>query len=124
MLIVCEIGMNCKIEMIRGKILYLINNDFLEFFDFLCLIKDLNLVSIVDDRQLFIGVKRDIGNDKIVRLRIVFDLINICIDFKESDYLYVVGYIIYKVLDCEVNGNYEEVFSLYKICVGVLLSGV
>lgn len=54
----------------------------------------------------------------------MFDLVNIYIDFKESDYLYVVGYIIYKVLECEVNGKYEEVFSLYKICVGLFLSGV
>lgn len=124
MSIVCETGMNCKTEMICDKTSHSINNDPLEPSDSSCSTKDSNSASTVDDRQSFIGVKRDIGNNKIVRPRTVSDLTNICIDPKESDYLYAAGHTIHKALDCEVNGNYEEAFSLYKTCVGVLLSGV
>lgn len=124
MSIVCETGMNCKTEMIRGKTSHSTNNDPLEPSDSSCSTKDSNSASTVDDRQSFIGVKRDTGNNKIVRPRTVSDLTNICIDPKESDYLYAAGHTIHKALDCEVNGNYEEAFSLYKTCVGVLLSGV
>ena len=53
-----------------------------------------------------------------------YDLSLICVDATEQDYLYAAARIIQKALDCEVEGFYEEAFSLYKSCVGLLLSGV
>lgn len=61
---------------------------------------------------------------RVMHQRTISDLANIYIDPKESDYLYAAGHTIHKALDCEVNGKYEEAFSLYKTCVGLLLSGV
>lgn len=122
--VVCETGINCKTEMIPGSTSHS-NNDVLpESSDSSWSPKDSNSAGTVNYRQSFTSVKRDAGNKKVVRQRTVSDLTNICIDPKESDYLYAAGHTIHKALDCEVSGNYEEAFSLYKTCVGLLLSGV
>lgn len=60
----------------------------------------------------------------ITHQKTISDLGNILIDPKESDYLYAAGHTIHQALDYEVNGKYEEAFSLYRSCVGLLLSGV
>ena len=75
-----------------------------------------------EDKQSFTS-SGDSGK-VVTRQRTISDLGNIFIDPKESDYLYAAGHTIHKALDCEVNGSYEEAFSLYKSCVGLLLSGV
>ena len=74
------------------------------------------------DKQSFTS-SSDAGK-AVTQRRPIYDLGNIFIDCKESDYLYMAGHTIHKALDCEVSGRYEEAFSLYKTCVGLLLSGV
>ena len=85
-------------------------------------LKDSSSVDTTDDKQSFTS-SSDSGKG-VTRQRTVSDLANIYIDPKESDYLYAAGHTIHKALDCEVNGKYGEAFSLYKTCVGLLLSGV
>ena len=84
--------------------------------------KDSSSVDTTEDKQSFTS-SSDSGKG-VIRQRTVSDLANICIDPKESDYLYAAGHTIHRALDCEVNGKYGEAFSLYKTCVGLLLSGV
>lgn len=74
------------------------------------------------DKQSFTS-SSDSGRAATQR-RPIYDLGNIFIDCKESDYLYMAGHTIHKALDSEVSGRYEEAFSLYKTCVSLLLSGV
>ena len=85
-------------------------------------LKDSSFVSTTEDKQSFTS-SSDSAKD-MSRQRTISDLGNIYIDPKESDYLYAAGHTIHKALDCEVNGRYEEAFSLYKSCVSLLLSGV
>lgn len=85
-------------------------------------LKDSISVGTAEDKQSFTS-SSDSGK-VVTRQRTISDLGNIFIDRKESDYLYVAGHTIHKALECEVNGRYEEAFSLYKTCVGGLLSGV
>lgn len=85
-------------------------------------LKDSSSVDTTEDKQSFTS-SSDSGKG-VTRQRTVSDLANIYIDPKESDYLYAAGHTIHKALDCEVNGKYGEAFSLYKTCVGLLLSGV
>ena len=85
-------------------------------------LKDSNSVGTLEDKQSFTSLS-DSGK-VVTQQRTISDFGNIYIDPKESDYLYAAGHTIHKALDCEVNGRYEEAFSLYKTCVGLLLSGV
>ncbi|XP_068683984.1 ribosomal protein S6 kinase-like 1 isoform X2 [Montipora foliosa] len=85
-------------------------------------LEDPNLVSATEDEQSFSSASGLVKGT--TRQRTISDLGNIYIDSKESDYLYAAGHTIHQALDHEVNGRYEEAFSLYKSCVGVLLSGV
>ena len=85
-------------------------------------LKDSSSVGMTEDKQSFTS-SSDSGK-RVTRQRTLSDLANIYIDPKESDYLYAAGHTIHKALECEVNGKYEEAFSLYKTCVGLLLSGV
>ena len=85
-------------------------------------LKDTSSVGTTEDK-LSLTSSSDSGKG-VTRQRTVSDLANIYIDPKESDYLYAAGHTIHKALDCEVNGKYGEAFSLYKTCVGLLLSGV
>ena len=85
-------------------------------------LKDSSSAGTTEDKQSFTS-SSDSGKG-VTRQRTISDLANIYIDPKESDYLYAAGHTIHKALDCEVNGKYEEAFSLYKTCVGLLLSGV
>lgn len=86
------------------------------------LLKDSNSVGMTEDKQSFTS-SSDLTKG-VTRQRTLSDLANIYIDPKESDYLYAAGHTIHKALECEVNGKYGEAFSLYKTCVGLLLSGV
>lgn len=85
-------------------------------------LRDSSSAGTTEDKQSFTS-SSDSGKG-VTRQRTISDLANIYIDPKESDYLYAAGHTIHKALDCEVNGKYEEAFSLYKTCVGLLLSGV
>lgn len=85
-------------------------------------LKHSSVAIATEDKQSFTS-SSDSGT-VVTRQRTISDLGNIYIDPKESDYLYAAGHTIHKALDCEVNGRYEEAFSLYKSCVGLLLSGV
>ena len=85
-------------------------------------LKDSSSVGTTEYKQSFTS-SSDSGKG-VTRQRTISDLANIYIDPKESDYLYTAGHTIHKALECEVNGKYEEAFSLYKTCVGLLLSGV
>ena len=85
-------------------------------------LKDSSSVGTTEDKQSFTS-SSDSGKG-VTRQRTMSDLANIYIDPKESDYLYAAGHTIHKALECEVNGKYAEAFSLYKTCVGLLLSGV
>lgn len=85
-------------------------------------LKDSSSVGMTGYKQSFTS-SSDSGKE-VTRQRTMSDLANIYIDPKESDYLYAAGHTIHKALECEVNGKYEEAFSLYKTCVGLLLSGV
>lgn len=85
-------------------------------------VKDPNSVGTTEDKQSFTS-SSDSGK-RVTRQRTLSDLADIYIHPKESDYLYAAGHTIHKALECEVNGKYEEAFSLYKTCVGLLLSGV
>lgn len=85
-------------------------------------LKDSSPVGMTEDKQSFTS-SSDSGK-RVTRQRTLSDLANIYIDPKESDYLYAAGHTIHKALECEVNGKYEEAFSLFKTCVGLLLSGV
>ena len=49
---------------------------------------------------------------------------DILVDTSGKDYLYAAAHVIQRALTCEVDGQYQEAFSLYKSCVGLLLSGV
>ena len=85
-------------------------------------LKDSSSVGMTEYKQSFTN-SNDSGKG-VTRQRTISDLANIYIDPKESDYLYAAGHTIHKALECEVNGKYGEAFSLYKTCVGLLLSGV
>lgn len=85
-------------------------------------LKDSSSVGTTEDKQSFTS-SSDSGK-RVTRQRTLSDLADIYIHPKESDYLYAAGHTIHKALECEVNGKYEEAFSLYKTCVGLLLSGV
>lgn len=85
-------------------------------------LKDSSSVGTTGYKQSFTS-SSDSGKE-VTRQRTMSDLANIYIDPKESDYLYAAGHTIHRALDCEVNGKYAEAFSLYKTCVGLLLSGV
>ena len=85
-------------------------------------LKDSSSVDTTEYKQSFTN-SSDSGKG-VTRQRTISDLANIYIDPKESDYLYAAGHTIHKALECEVNGKYGEAFSLYKTCVGLLLSGV
>ncbi|KAL9954054.1 hypothetical protein ACROYT_G041545 [Oculina patagonica] len=85
-------------------------------------VKDSSSVGTTEDKQSFTS-SSDSGK-RVTRQRTLSDLADIYIHPKESDYLYAAGHTIHKALECEVNGKYEEAFSLYKTCVGLLLSGV
>ena len=87
-----------------------------------CSLKDSSSVCTTEYKQSFTS-SSDSGKG-VTRQRTISDLANIYIDPKESDYLYAAGHTIHKALECEVNGKYGEAFSLYKTCVGLLLSGV
>jgi len=85
-------------------------------------LKDSSSAGTMEDKQSFTSSSDSVKG--VTRQRTISDLANIYIDPKESDYLYAAGHTIHKALDCEVNGKYGEAFSLYKTCVGLLLSGV
>ena len=87
-------------------------------------LKDSSSVCTTEATQ---SLTSSIGSGKsnsIMRQRTISDLGNICIGAKGSDYLYAAGHTIHQALNCEVNGMYEEAFSLYRTCVGLLLCGV
>ena len=119
--VVHENGKICKAEIVPDKTSHSTKYNFPESS---CSPKDSSSAGTADDRQSFTSSGRDSGKNKVMRQRTISDLANICIDPKESDYLYAAGHTIHKALQCEVSGKYDEAFSLYKTCVGLLLSGV